>query len=440
MFCLSAKGLQRVNDQLEPNFTLYINNNPISVSKFIISFFSNKIFQVLKLNPSLNSYSINVNLNTNSNSDSNNNKKVIEEEYIKDIKNLMIGKSVEISKEKSIIMEKIGEELGNGELIKISIEKMLEDEEINVKNCIERTKRKERNNISIEEEEEYLTKHFSEIEVQDLEELDVKLLEKILNRKDLMIKSEEEIIDKIKSLPKEYRILIKEVDITNVTGKYLTEYINLIEEDNLIVEVWPRIRNKLLEHSLNLNLKEERKFKKIEHTEGENFAGIFKYLEDKYEKNIFFNNIHKKRIISISTSSSTDSYPERAIDFERDYYWNSLNRTGEWWETNFKEMKVKMTGYSIMSIDFEVNNVHLKNWVIEGKNEGEEWKEINRHINDNFLNGPKYQHYYSIKEEKTEPYQYIRIRNIGEDHLHDNYLSFVHFEIYGELYGEKNED
>ena len=191
MFCLSAKGLQKVNEELKQDFTLYINNNPIEVSKLIISFFSKKVFEALKLNPSLHSYKIYIN----------NNEK-IKEEQIKEIKNLIIGKTIEITKEKSRILETIGEELDNEELIEVCVEKILEGEEINVKNCIERIKRKERNHLKIEEEEEYIAKHFSEIEMKDLEGLDVKLLEKILNRKDLIIKTEEELIEKIKSLPK----------------------------------------------------------------------------------------------------------------------------------------------------------------------------------------------------------------------------------------------
>ena len=40
---------------------------------------------------------------------------------------------------------------------------------------------------------------------------------------------------------------------------------------------------------------------------------------------------------------------------------------------------------------------------MEGKNEGEEWKEIDRQENNYDLNGPSYQHYYSIPE-ITKPF------------------------------------
>jgi len=80
-------------------------------------------------------------------------------------------------------------------------------------------------------------------------------------------------------------------------------------------------------------------------------------------------------IITISSFLNSGYGPENTINYESDDYWHSQNNQGEWWEINFKEMKVKMNGYSLQS----VNNInYLKNWVIEGKNEGVEWKEIER--------------------------------------------------------------
>ena len=67
MFYLSAKGIERINEQVEPDFTLHINNYSIKVSKLIISFFSKTIYNALILNPSLKSYSINIDLNKDKN-------------------------------------------------------------------------------------------------------------------------------------------------------------------------------------------------------------------------------------------------------------------------------------------------------------------------------------------------------------------------------------
>ena len=92
-----------------------------------------------------------------------------------------------------------------------------------------------------------------------------------------------------------------------------------------------------------------------------------------------------------------------------------------------------MNGYSLQSSS---DGWYLKNWVIEGKNEGEKWKEIDRQDN-NDLNGNFNQHYYLLQE-KTQPYQYIRLRCIGQNHHYGTYYYTVINKI--EIYGEIKED
>ena len=70
------------------------------------------------------------------------------------------------------------------------------------------------------------------------------------------------------------------------------------------------------------------------------------------------------------------------------------------------------------------------------KNEREEWQEIDKQIDNNDLNGSGKQHYYSTQ--KTEPFQYIRIKCIGGNHCdptsRNRYiLALVNFEIFGKL-------
>ena len=47
---------------------------------------------------------------------------------------------------------------------------------------------------------------------------------------------------------------------------------------------------------------------------------------------------------------------------------------------------VKLNGYSIQSNGNGQNSNHLKSWTIEGSNDGNNWKEIDRRFNTNDLN------------------------------------------------------
>ena len=156
----------------------------------------------------------------------------------------------------------------------------------------------------------------------------------------------------------------------------------------------------------------------ISHKENNDFDGIIKYLEKKYG-----NNLHQKRIISISASSTLSNgpqfSPEHVINYTNNYnntFWMSDNNPGNWLELDFKNIKLKLTGYSLKTSNGPISQAHhIKNWILEGSQDGIEWNEIDRQENNNDLNGPNYQHYFPISD-SDEEYQYIRIKSIGQSH------------------------
>ena len=421
MFCLSAKGIERINEQVEPDFTLYINNYPIEVSKLIISFFSKTIYNALILNPSLKSYSINIDLNKDINKEF--------KENIENIKKLMIGKSIEIKKENWKFYEKIGEEIGNEEIIKRSIEIMMEGEEINKDNCIERMKIKGRNNIKIEEEEEFISKHFSEMGVKELEEIGkeigIEIIEKIMKRKNFQIEKEEEIIEKIKNMKKEYKILMKEVDINNIGKEYLKEYLNIIEEENLIMEVWPNIKNRIIqdEDIKNEDIKErenwsieERKEFKLE--KGKEREGILKYLYDKCG-----GNIQEKSEVNISAWHNCDSNYLGNMNFTS-YTSTCYNSPNEYIQYDFYEKRVKLTNYTI----YNTHSHKLLNWKVIGSKDGKKWEDIDeQHLNSQSQEISTY----SVETDKS--YKYIRFIQTGQNSGGGDYFCYSGFEFFGEL-------
>ena len=137
------------------------------------------------------------------------------------------------------------------------------------------------------------------------------------------------------------------------------------------------------------------------------------------------------------TASSIFSWrpPERVIIYDQDTSnpWVSKNIVGSWLEINFKEEKVKINGYSLKSPQWGPHSDTLQNWVIDGSKDGKNWIEIDKRENDNYLNGPGYEHYYPISKTIDE-FQYIRIRNTGQCHCGCSaYLALINFEVYGDI-------
>ena len=188
------------------------------------------------------------------------------------------------------------------------------------------------------------------------------------------------------------RILLENIEIKNLSKENFKEYIEEIETEDISFSstinikegrnIWKQIQEIILNNNdnnyNNINYNDNKVGKEnfknnkvIEHQEGNNFQGIIKYLEDKYGKDI-----HEQGIITINTSSDKKTMM-KVIDYESNSFWHSDGEKYGWWEINFK--KIFLNGYSIKTHDFQANHGnHLKNWAIECKNEGEEWKEIDR--------------------------------------------------------------
>ena len=221
----------------------------------------------------------------------------------------------------------------------------------------------------------------------------------------------------------------------------------MIEEEDIQSEsiIFKKIREILINnfdnlHNLdNLHLEEELNIKikdniiNVNHQEGKNFDGIIKHLQNKSGKKI-----HEQGIISITGSSPSINQlfiakePELLIDYDSDSIYHSCGNAGDWIEINFKEKKVKINGYSLRTHNYGPNYSHLKNWVIEGSKDKNQWIEIDREENNYDLKGPGIEHYFPISK-STDEFQYIRLRSIGLNHAGNNYIYLTKFELYGEI-------
>ena len=87
-----------------------------------------------------------------------------------------------------------------------------------------------------------------------------------------------------------------------------------------------------------------------------------------YIYNILVENNDFARYLNIL---SLFKYMKRVIDYGSNDRWQSDGKQDSWWEIKFQKIKVKINGYSIKTHDNSAERgFHLKNWVIEGKNEG----------------------------------------------------------------------
>ena len=153
---------------------------------------------------------------------------------------------------------------------------------------------------------------------------------------------------------KERKELIECINSEYLTRKSLKEYINMIEEEDMKGDLWNEFKKVFINNldKMEENQNEIRKMKEDKRKEEEErkkwkqhcfngndyFNGIIKYLERKYGQDI-----HKRGIITITASSSSYNNPEDVINYKwnrKEYWYSNFQNPGEWWQINFKKMKV----------------------------------------------------------------------------------------------------
>jgi hypothetical protein len=102
----------------------------------------------------------------------------------------------------------------------------------------------------------------------------------------------------------------------------------------------------------------------------------------------------------------------------------------QWICPDFKTMVIEPTHYSICSHSV-TNYVHLKNWVIEASIDWNSWAELDRHDNNNHLNGSNAAATFPISHSASV--RTIRLRQTCQNHRGSNSLDMTALEVFGSL-------
>jgi hypothetical protein len=145
-------------------------------------------------------------------------------------------------------------------------------------------------------------------------------------------------------------------------------------------------------------------------------------------------------IIGHPIEENPDYAPLNVADLEaRDSHFWSKNQPNEFITYDFKEMTVLAKQYAIRSTsEGAKGHHHLKSWVVEVSEDGEEWVEVDRRVDDQNLNGRAAVAVFVIAVPVVG--RFIRLRQIDVNHC-DNPMGAVNslvlsaWEIFGDLFG-----
>jgi hypothetical protein len=162
--------------------------------------------------------------------------------------------------------------------------------------------------------------------------------------------------------------------------------------------------------------------------------GIISYLTKRFGGHVI-----DRGIISITASSicNPQSHPlHQVADFENQCQFYTKNEANSWICYDFKDMRIKLTHYSIRSCCTS-NAWHLRFWALEGSNDGVKWIGIDNRKNDTSLNRAGAISTFLILEEFQQEFRMIRLRQIGKNSHGGDNVVVTAIEFFGTVTGLK---
>jgi hypothetical protein len=131
---------------------------------------------------------------------------------------------------------------------------------------------------------------------------------------------------------------------------------------------------------------------------------------------------------------------KNVVDLEDDSVFASALRGKEediphtrnnWICYNFKERRIVPTHYTIRTHASGPGVSHLKSWLVETSADGEVWREVAREEDNEQLNGERFTGTFAVAG--GEECRFIRLVQIGRNHMGNDALVISAWEIFGDL-------
>ncbi|KAK8899377.1 hypothetical protein M9Y10_001692 [Tritrichomonas musculus] len=291
---------------------------------------------------------------------------------------------------------------------------------------------------------EFISSHFFEIVETHQEEmmnLPLEILERILMSDKLRLKSEDQLLNFLNNLYKNsnmYSNLYEYVQFLNVSQKTMIEFLSIFDFNDITKQIWIMLLTRL-EQTLNKPIElvsNRNRYNSIGtpilYERNKEFDGIFNYLRKTSNGNIS----EELNITSSSIDRDDDSWSDQNVILfdDQNKYFASKDLPNSWLCFDFKERRVIPKNYTIRSYIATIKyGCHPKSWVIEGSDDNEQWIAIDEQNDCPFINGNNLVYTFTILNPRNKAFKYIRMRQTNKSWNEHDHLCVNSFELYGLL-------
>ena len=322
--------------------------------------------------------------------------------------------------------------------------------ELNIDNCFTLLKIHPNDTYIIR----YIAQHFFEFNkpgmFDEFLSLPPKSLHKILTNESLTIKDEDSLLDLILylqdkmekglfSFKKEINIsdLLETIHFEALSEDKFQEFVTNFDISFITSQLWFNISKcfhtkKSDSYSTSPDRYKMHNFpfseKNVKEDPQARFNGIFQHLKEKVG-----GNVHDKGAVIVSSSSCNNGMPSYSLDFDnKERIFQSENANNSWLCFDFQQRMIRPTHYSIRSRS-DCNYHHLKNWIVEGSNDGESWNILDERVNEESLDDQNAENTFLVTKSKDNYYRYLRLQLTGLDSSNKHYLTLSAIEFFGDI-------
>ena len=416
---IGIDNIRRINfDKLEQDFSFIVNGEIYKTNSLVANVLSPRISNMFEQNSEISYYEINTQYEGDFN-------RILEYGELKTI-------NVQPN-EKRYFRNVMRQLENNDEALRFSKELQ---ERISDENVIQRIEIKKELNINFNEEIAFLASHFhiflSEYS-EEISNLDVDTIEQIISDQNLKLYNEEELFDIILNLyikSKKYSPLFSHIIFINLKAKSLQDFYQNFDINDMNKSIWDsifcRLEQDISDKSLDKYKQSNQEFLENRYL-GKRHEHIIRHLSKQCH-----GNVHRKNVIRVTPSSKDKMHDVENIVEQNDSHFATKNESNSWVKFDFKERKVLLDSYTLISPEWEPNDFHLKSWILEVSNDDQNYIEIDRHEDCNLLNGSLYRETFEVS--CSIPQRYIRLRQIGPNWCGFNNLVINSIEFSGYLY------
>ncbi|EAY08444.1 F5/8 type C domain containing protein [Trichomonas vaginalis G3] len=156
----------------------------------------------------------------------------------------------------------------------------------------------------------------------------------------------------------------------------------------------------------------------------DDFKGIFSHI---------FNltggkNPSDLNLISIIPSDTINSNVAHIIESNFRSHWFSF-RENPWVTIDFKEVSVKLSGYTLKTYSGGENYGHMRSWDLEVSNDNTNWINIHSVRDSNDLNADSVHKYYDVTSD--DYFRFVRLKMFGRNGAGSDFMVVRCIELFG---------